>query len=267
MPKFLILPDHEMRERTRASLNRVPDIHDWEPGTPLTDLMREMADPVGIHRKSWEYAICVQGLRDLGVINESATALAVGAGSERPLYWFANHIAKMVATDLYDNPQHEGTPLMLEDPQLFAPFPYRHSHLEVLRMAGDDLRFENDSFDFSFSLSSIEHFGSREIQRKSFEEMIRVVRPGGVVCIITELIVTDHTHTDYFQWSELEDMFLTNSAVELVGGTPDLSISESLIRYPVDIPSSGRLATSPHIVLIEEGMIWTSFSMFFRKKP
>ena len=134
-------------------------------------------------------------------------------------------------------------------------------------MAGDDLRFENDSFDFSFSLSSIEHFGSREIQRKSFEEMIRVVRPGGVVCIITELIVTDHTHTDYFQWSELEDMFLTNSAVELVGGTPDLSISESLIRYPVDISNSGRLATSPHIVLIEEGMIWTSFSMFFRKKP
>lgn len=266
MTEFQIIPDNEMRERTRTSRNRVPDIHDWQPGTALTDLMREMADPVGIHRKSWEYAICVQGLRELGVVHETATALAVGAGSERPLYYFANHIAKMVATDLYDNPQHEGTPLMLANPEQFAPFPYRKAHLEVLRMAGDDLRFPSNSFDFCFSLSSIEHFGSRETQRKSFGEMIRVVRPGGIVCIITELIITDHSHTDYFQWAELEDMFMTNPTVELVGGDPDLSISESLVRYPLDLNHSHNLTASPHIVLKEGDMLWTSFSMFFRKR-
>lgn len=265
MTEFLIIPDNQMRERHRNSLNRVPDIHDWEPGTALTDLMREMADPVGIHRKSWEYAICVQGLRDLGVVNESSTALAVGAGSERPLYYFANHIARMVATDLYDNPEHEGTPLMLTNPQQFAPFPYREEHLEVLQMRGDELRFPSDNFDFCFSLSSIEHFGSRQTQRASLDEMIRVVRPDGIVCIITELIATEHFHSDYFQWSEIEEMFLNHPSIELVGGDPDLSISESLMRYPVDIHSSNRLATSPHLVLEEDGMIWTSFSMFFRK--
>jgi hypothetical protein len=48
----------------------------------------------------------------------------------------------MVATDLYDNPDHEGQPAMLTSPETFAPFEYREDHLNVLRMSGDQLDFQ-----------------------------------------------------------------------------------------------------------------------------
>ena len=263
---FTVVPDNEMRERTRLSLNRLPDSSDWTPGETLTDIMRDLCQPVGIHRKSWEYAVCVQGLESLGVVNEDAAGLAVGAGSEAPLYYYANTVRRMVATDLYDNERHEGTPAMLADPRAFAPFPYREGHLEVLRMGGDDLAFPDAMFDFVFCLSSIEHFGSRAVQARSLDEMTRVLRPGGVACIITEIILTDHSDAEYYRLEEIEEMFLRHPQLELVGGEPDLSISASQITYPVDISNSQHISRSPHIVLKRGDMLWTSFSMFLRKK-
>lgn len=171
----------------------------------------------------------------------------------------------MVATDLYDNPLHEGTPLMLTSPQSFAPFPYREDHLQVLRMPGDQLDFKDGAFDFAFCLSSIEHFGSRDTQRRSLDEMARVVKRGGALCIITELILTDHWDREYFRWEEIEDMFLAHTKLKLIGGRPDLSISESLVKYPVDLERSKHSARSPHIVLKRGDMLWTSFSMFLER--
>jgi SAM-dependent methyltransferase len=264
-PKIIVLPDSDMRERSRPSLNRLPDLGDWEPGTPLTDYMRDMRSPVGIHRKSWEYGICVEGLTTLGSVQPGNKGLAVGAGSESPLYYFANKISKMVATDLYDNPQHEGKPAMLADPRSFAPFYYREDHLEVLRMSGDDLHFDDGTFDFVFCLSSIEHFGSRDVQRKSFDEIQRVLKPGGIACIITELILTGHRHHEYFSYEEIDEMFLHHPRMAAVGGELDLSISESLIRHPTNMDKSNRISRSPHIVLKQGDMLWTSLSLFLRK--
>lgn len=264
--EFEVVADDVMRERTRTSLNRLPDPSDWLPGDRLTDLMREMNQPVCIHRKSWEYALCIKGLEDLGIINPKAVGLAVGAGSEAPLYWFANNINRMVATDLYDNPSHEGTPAMLSNPKAFAPIPYREDRLDVHRMGGDALEFPDGTFDFVFCLSSIEHFGSRAIQRKSMDEMARVLRPGGVACIITELILTHHSDKEYFRWEEIEEMFLKHPNVELVGGAPDLSISASQVTYPVDLTNSNFINRSPHTVLKRGEMLWTSFSMFLKRR-
>ncbi|MDX3809688.1 MAG: glycosyltransferase [Bosea sp. (in: a-proteobacteria)] len=267
--------DSEMRSAERISLNRLPDFSDWEPGTPITRIMQDLHTPISIHRKAWEYAICLHGLEKLGVIHPEAVGLAVGAGSEPPLYHYANTIRRMVATDLYDNEGHEGTPLMLREPERFAPFPYDRKRLEVLRMPGDTLDFCNNTYDFVFCLSSIEHFGSRETQRRSLDEMARVLKSGGVACIITELILTDHSDPEFFRWEELEDMFLHHPELELDGGAPDLSISESLLAFPVDLtdvvwPLSSsearRINRSPHIVLRRGDMLWTSFSMFLRKK-
>lgn len=259
-----VVDDDVLRERARTSLNRLCDISDWEIGTPLTDRMRDMREPVGIHRKSWEYAVCVTGLEQLGVVTPEAAAVAVGAGSERPLFHFANEIERMVATDLYDNPLHEGTPAMLSDPASFAHFPYRTDHLEVRAMPGDALEFADDTFDFAFCLSSIEHFGSRETQRRALGEMARVVRPGGIVCIITELILTDHHDREYFRWEEIETLFLAHPGLTLVGGEPDLTISRSLVEYPTAYARSARPNAAPHIVLERDGMLWTSLSMFLR---
>ncbi|MBN8943058.1 MAG: glycosyltransferase [Rhizobiales bacterium] len=274
-PMIDVRPDREMRSAERSSLNRLPDFSDWEPGNPITGIMQDLRSPVSIHRKAWEYAVCLHGLERLGVVHPEAIGLAVGAGSEPPLYHYANVIRRMVATDLYDNEGHEGTPLMLHQPERFAPFPYDSKRLEVRRMPGDALDFPARTFDFVFCLSSIEHFGSRETQRRSVDEMARVLKPGGVACIITELILTDHSDAEFFRWEELEDMFLRHPDLELDGGAPDLSISESLLENPVDLtavtwplspPEARRINRSPHIVLRRGDMLWTSFSMFLRRK-
>jgi SAM-dependent methyltransferase len=155
---------------------------------------------------------------------------------------------------------------MLTTPEKFAPFNYRHDHLDVHRMSGTDLRFTDNSFDFAFSLSSIEHFGSRANQIKCLDEVARILKPGGVFCCITELILTrGHTHFEYFSFEELIQVFLKRQDYELVGGAADYRISESIVRYPVD-PSQPGGRRSPHIVLRRGDMKWTSFSMFLRKK-
>jgi SAM-dependent methyltransferase len=265
-PWIDVQPDAVVRHRTRTSLNRMPDYSDWEPGSRFTDLLRELRQPVTIHRKSWEYGLCLLGLEQLGALRPDASAIAVGAGSEPPLFHLANIIGRMVATDLYDNPDHEGNPAMLDNPAAFAPFEYRRDRLEVYRMSGDQLAFEVNTFDIAFSLSSIEHFGSRATQRAAFDEMIRVVKPGGIICIMTELILTGHTHGEYFQWDEMSEIFLEHPGVTLVGGDVDLTISQSLIDNPVDPRDARTQNRSPHIVLDLDGMKWTSLSMFFRRR-
>jgi glycosyltransferase involved in cell wall biosynthesis/SAM-dependent methyltransferase len=273
-PFIDVRSDNEMRMAERASLNRLPDLSDWEAGGTLSRIMQDLNTPVTIHRKSWEYALCIHGLDTLGVARPDAVGLAVGAGSESPLYYYANTISRMVATDLYDNETHEGTPLMLREPEKFAPFPYRQDRLEVYRMSGDKLEFDDGTFDFVFCLSSIEHFGSRDTQRRALNEMARVLRPGGVACIITELILTNNTDAEFFSWEEVNDIFLSHPRLRLDGGKIDLSISESLVAFPVDLTDVAwplslekqrYLAKSPHIVLRRHGMLWTSLGLFLRR--
>jgi SAM-dependent methyltransferase len=228
--------------------------------------MRSLGDGAFIHRKSWEYAICVDGLSKLGAVRPRAKAIAVGAGYERPLFYFANHIEQMVATDLYDSPVHEGKPEMLTEPWRFAPFDYRRDHLKVYAMRGDALQFPDNSFDFLFCLSSIEHFGSRETIRHSFAEMLRVTRPRGKLCITTQIVLNDVPHDEYFSPREIEEIFLSRPNARLVGGDFDLRIQKSLVDYPVDLADGEHINRSPHIVLALGGVIFTSLSMFFEKR-
>lgn len=265
-PQIEVVPEVLLRREPPRSLNRLPRMADWATDSPLSRRMTELREPHTMHRKQWEYAICIEGLHGMGVVAPQASGLAVGARSERPLYHYANQIARMVATDLYDNPEQEGQPAMLTDPARFAPFPYREDHLEVMRMPGDALDFPDGSFDFAFCLSSIAHLGSRATQRKALDEMARVVRPGGAVCIITELVLNGERHSEYFLPSEVQDMFLQHPALRLEGGGPEWRISDLLLACPVDVRVPADLTTAPHLVLFDGRVMWTSASLFFRRQ-
>lgn len=260
-----VVDDHELRESTRESLNRICNMVDWVAWSPLTRIMDELDDNTTIHRKTWEYAMTILAARQFGLVSNRHRALSVGAGYERPLFFFSNHLAEMVATDLYDNPEHEGTPAMLTTPERFAPFPYARERLKVMRMAGDELRFEENSFDFVFCLSSIEHFGNRETQARSLSEMRRVVKPGGLILLATELILNDSTHHEYFTYAELESMFLKAPGLRLVGGDLDLRIARSLVEYPILLDSSRNTSVSPHITLYAGGVLLTSVMLVLQK--
>jgi SAM-dependent methyltransferase len=122
---------------------------------------------------------------------DDARILSVGAGHELVLYWLANHVRLVVATDLYGNAWQEARgreadPRVVADPDLYAPFPYRRDHLRFVIMDGRSHAFRAGTFDIAYCLSPIEHFGGLPGAVAALAEMARVVRPGGIVALATE---------------------------------------------------------------------------------
>lgn len=263
--RIRIEKDIEMRRMPRRSLNRLCDISDWRIGEELCTKMGELNEGCYIHRKSWEYALCIVGLERLGVVKPESRGLAVGAGYERPIFYFANKINEMVATDLYDNPMGEGKPEMVTNPRAFAPFPYQEEHLTVRRMDGTNLEYPDATFDFVFSLSSIEHFGSHVNSHKSVQEIFRVLKPEGISCIATELILNRSTHEEYFTLDELSKYVIGSVPWKMIGGDPDYRISRSIVLNPIELDVETNYHISPHIVMKSGKNIWTSVMLFFKK--
>jgi hypothetical protein len=74
--------------------------------------------------------------------------------------------------------------------------------------------------------------------------MARLVRPGGVVCIITELILNGERYDEYFLPSELQDMFLQHPTLQLEGHPPEWRISDLVLACPIDIRVQGDLTSA-----------------------
>src|SRR5262245_42094290 len=134
------------------------------------DLLRSLGlsdDKLAMHRKPYEFTQLLYGCQRLGLLRDDASFVSIGAGREHVLYWLANHVRRVVATDLYEGVwqgerAREGDPVVLDDPDKYAPFPYRKDHLEFMKMDGRALEFADATFDVAYSLSSIEHFGGLE---------------------------------------------------------------------------------------------------------
>jgi SAM-dependent methyltransferase len=173
----------------------LPDFRDPE----LLEVCREIvpdhdlvAEP---WRKAWEFGLGALFLREVGRLTDDTEILDVGAGHDQILYWLANRVGRVVATDIYgegDFGQREADVDMLENPAASAPFPYREDHLQALYMDGRKLDFPDESFDAVVSFSSIEHFGELEDIARSASEIGRVLRPGGHAFIATECFVRFH---------------------------------------------------------------------------
>jgi SAM-dependent methyltransferase len=174
------------------------DLHDFEDpelGAVAREILPERDPMAQAERKVWEFAMLGLFLEDVGRLHDGTEALAVGAGDERILFWLANRIRRMVATDIYGEgkfAEHEADASMLIDPRAHAPFPYREDHLEVRWMDARKLDFPDASFDVVFSLSSIEHFGPPRAVMRAAREIGRVLRPGGHAFIATECFVRRH---------------------------------------------------------------------------
>jgi SAM-dependent methyltransferase len=148
-----------------------------------------------VERKVWEFATLVLFMSEAGLLEERTHALSVGAGDERILFWLANRIGRVVATDIYGSGRfaaNEARHSMLTDPGSHAPYPYREDRLEVLWMDARKLEFPDESFDLVFTISSIEHFGSRRDIARAAQEIGRVLKPGGYAVIVTDCLVRLH---------------------------------------------------------------------------
>lgn len=270
----------------------------------LIAMLREIAGPglqpgSEMHRKLWEYAMLGLYLSESGALGEEAAALAVAAGSEEPLYWLANRVGRVVATDIYgegDFAYREAAATMLTDPTAFAPYPYREDRLEVSSMNALALDLPDACFDIVYSLSSIEHFGGPVETARAAREMARVLRPGGHMIVVTECLLTRHVldiplvnftirlatlgrrcatatprrrAVDAFTPRELKRDIVVPSGLELV---QPLSLAQSpesfdnVIRWGDDgAVSDDAAASRPHIVLKGRGAPWTSVFLALRK--
>lgn len=146
----------------------------------------------------------------------------MGTGREEILFHMANKFSKVYATDIYDGKEWKNfAPTdFIEDPKKYAPIPYREEALEVLKMDGTRLDFEDDSFDIAFSFSSIEHFGGDHHfgALKSLKEMERVLKTNGIAVISTEYIINNKEHHEFFNqrtiYTDLIDKLIELRPVE-----------------------------------------------------
>jgi SAM-dependent methyltransferase len=176
----------------------VADFDDPELLAMVSEILPERDARAHIERKAWEPAMLALFLREVGRLHDGTEALAVGAGDERIVFWLANRLGRVVATDIYGSgsfAEREALASMLTDPQAHAPFPYREDRLEVLYMDGRELAFTDASFDVVFSVSSIEHFGGPADIARAARELGRVLRPGGHAVIITECFLSRSVFT------------------------------------------------------------------------
>jgi SAM-dependent methyltransferase len=179
-------------------LAKLCDVRDWDDADFLrvaSEILPERDPAAHVERKVWEFAMLALFLEQTGRLREETEALAVGAGDERIVFWLANRLGRVVATDIYgegDFAGREARSSMLDDPAAHAPFPYREDRLEVLWMDARRLDFPDESFDVVFSLSSFEHFGGADDVAAAARELGRVLRPGGHAFVVTECFVRRH---------------------------------------------------------------------------
>ncbi len=219
------------------------------------------------HRKAWEWVQGIYALQQLNLLHEEAIALGVGAGIESVLYYLANYIKLVVATDIYGEGEfviYEAPGDMLINPERFAKIPYRKDHLQAMYMDGRHLDFPDNHFDFSFSFSSIEHFGGHVAATQAVQEMARVVKPGGAVVLTTEVVLNGIPHDEYFLPEEIDRYLIKSSGLEPVEDI-DYSISENTLADYVDTSQPDYITQYPHLVLKIGSIYFTSLSLVLQK--
>ena len=237
-------PYHITNPSDQPKLNRLCYVEDWENSEIKEALaeLQKLSSEGFIHRKDWEWALGIIAMRRFGKLNEKSTAIGVGAGREEVLFYVANKLKHVYATDLYDgnNWKNFAPSDFPENPKKYAPFPYKEDALTVLRMDGTKLEFPSESFDIAFSFSSIEHFGGKNHSGalRSVKEMERVLKPGGLAVITTEYIINDKEHPEFFNrrtiYSDLIDKLERLKLVEPL----DLRITTKTLDAVIDYSSA-----------------------------
>ena len=286
--------------RPYAKLCDIRDFDDERLLAVVGDILPERDPRTHVERKVWEFATLAMFLEDTGRLTEDTQALAVGAGDERIVFWLANRLGGVVATDIYGEGSfagREAKPSMLEDPAAHAPFPYREDRLEVRWADARELPFPGESFDVAFSLSSFEHFGAPGDIARAAAELGRVLRPGGHAFVVTECFARRHplnaapvdfavrlatlgrkrriatprrraVVVEVFTPRELERLIVAPSGLELMQPL-DLSLSPASWDNLTVSDERGLHPRSgdywPHVLLQSDRSVYTSVALPLRK--
>jgi SAM-dependent methyltransferase len=222
-------------------------------------------------RKGYEWTQCVYGLDLLGVVKPEARGLGVGAGHEPVIFWLADRVAHVTATDLYGNEEWknsrdaEGSADVLDRPEHYCARPIARDRLTFESADGTRLPYPDASFDFCWSLSSIEHFGGHAAAAVAMREMARVTKPGGIVCVATEVMLRNKPHPEFFSRGQFARYILRASPdLAPVGPMHWSKPPREYLDDPV-ILWGGVRRKRRHVVMRDGSFVWTSAIAFLRK--
>jgi SAM-dependent methyltransferase len=283
---------------------RLEDFEDPEILAAIHDVVPERDPRAHVERKVWEFAMLALFFEEVGVLDDASTVLAIGAGDERPLFWLANRVGKVIATDTYGEGAFAGREAdraMLLDPASRAPYAYREDCLEVRSMDARELDLPDGSVDAAYSLSSFEHFGGPGDIARAAAELGRVLKPGGHALVVTEGFVrlhplnsatVDHAVKvltlgrkraaatarrranigEVLTEEELRDLIVAPSGLELmqplqmgVSGGTWANLTRTEGTEGRLTPRSG--AFHPHLLLQADRSVYTSVALPLRKRP
>jgi len=223
-------------------------------------------------RKTYEWTHCIYGLALLDALRPDARAPGVGAGHEPVIFWLADQIGHVTATDLYGNktwensPGAEGSARVLDAPEQYCARPFKREKITFQSADGTKLPFADETFDVCWSLSSIEHFGGHEAAAVAVREMARVTKPGGIVCVASEVLLRhDKDHAEFFTRRQFLKHVLRGSGdLGLIGQMDWQAPPQEYLDDPVILwGEAGR--SRRHVVMQDGSHQWTSAIAFLRK--
>jgi SAM-dependent methyltransferase len=169
---------------------KIADITDWQD--PAFQAVADLLHCGRPYRKQWEFIQVYRGLQELGLLNESVNALGLGSGRECLIYAFTNVCGSVTATDLYNSQNWRTAAFATEQVYRKNLFPYRPERLIVRHMDMTQIEFPDNQFDFVWSCCAVEHVNNFSELHRVYQEIHRVLKPGGIAAITTEYNQSQH---------------------------------------------------------------------------
>jgi SAM-dependent methyltransferase len=164
--------------------NKLADITDWQQSS-----FQQVAADLRLTqqtRKNWEFIQIYLGLQTLGMLNGETRSLGLGVGHEPLIYAFCNTCNAVIATDLYNSTVWATADLEVEQVYHLNPFAYDRDRLTVRSMDMTTIDYPDESFDFVWSCCAVEHLNNFYDLHQLYQEIHRVLRPGGIAALTTE---------------------------------------------------------------------------------
>ena len=231
-------------------------------------------------RKEWEVAMAVRTFRDHGLLDGSSRLLGIGAGNDPTVFHLTRRARRVFATDLYLDPERRDgrtDPSMLAEPERNWPFAWNPRRLVVQHMDPLDLRYDDASMDGVFS-RTIGHAGEDETMMRALDEVYRVLRPGGVLSVATDVRVDGNACDAAAVFRDLVGSrdWLPVSPVELDVSEATLATADDAGRHVDDLSRQVRAQGGyftfklaferyPQLVLRWDGACWTRVHLALRK--
>lgn len=274
-------------------LNKVCELEDFA-GTDLSAVVTkylpkpfvDKADwPVGMEdRKFWEIAMALLAVERHVLPSQRHKALGVGAGTEATSFILTKMFEQVFATDLYGGRawNSDAPVLMLARPEEYSgSITFNPRRLVVQHMDGTSLRYEDESFDFIYSSSSIEHFGAPTQISAAAQEMSRVLKCGGILSISTELRIAGemkrlNANTLLLDRDAIEELIVKPSGCKRLDG-PSFEVSTATRRGRTTFETAVKEVSGcanrlqkvwsnyPHVVMSDQGVDWTSVHICLKK--